>query len=109
MPSSAKQLQAAPRDLDVVAVGLDPAPLLEAFVDEHAKFARQMVVADARLAQRRLARTGTHANRAGTIGDAHEAFQQMRDVAVRQPEIAVATLALHGEQPAHRRASPDAR
>ncbi len=70
----------------------------QAFVDEHPEFARQMVIADARLAQRRFAWTGTHAHGACAERDAHHGFEQVRDVGVGDAEITVPALRLDGEQ-----------
>ena len=57
-----------------------------------AHFAGQMVVADARLAHRRIARTGARAQVPGACRHAHHLLQHLGDVAIRQPEVAVAAL-----------------
>ncbi len=82
-----------------VAAGAEQPPLLQSVENEHAELARQVVVADACLAQRRLARTRANARRAGPVGDAHETLEQVRDVAAAQPEVTVPALALHGHEP----------
>ena len=46
----------------------------------------------------RVARTGLEPQRPGAIGDAEEAFQQLRDVVVGEPEVAMAPLLLHGDE-----------
>src|SRR5258706_13615756 len=68
-------------------------PLLEAIEREHAEIAREVVVADARLAQRRLARARAHAHPAHPIRDAHQALEEIPHAARRRAEIAMAPLA----------------
>lgn len=57
-----------------------------------------MVVANTRETQRRLPRTRANADRAGTIGDAHELFEQLSDVAIGKTKITMTPLPLDGEQ-----------
>jgi hypothetical protein len=73
--------------------------LIETLVHQDAEFSGQVVVAHARLAQRRLARARADAHGARPIRDTHQALEQMRDVRVREPEVAMPALALDGDQP----------
>ncbi len=74
------------------------APPLEAFEREHAEVAREVVVAHARLAQRRLARARAQANGARAVRNAHQVLEELRHVAIGEAEIAMPSLALHHEQ-----------
>src|SRR6185312_21871 len=53
---------------------------------------------DAGLAQVGIARARAKAQRPGAIGDAEEAFQELRDVLVGEPEVAMPSLLLHGDE-----------
>src|SRR6185369_15785902 len=59
----------------------EPAAREEAVVGENAELAGEVVVADARLPQRRLARPGDEADRAGAKGDPHQRLEEPGDVA----------------------------
>ncbi len=58
----------------------------------HAEVAGKVIVADPRVAQRRVFRTGTDPQMAGTRGEAFEAFEHRGDVRVCKSIIAVAAL-----------------
>src|SRR5204862_4688167 len=62
------------------AIGQPPARD-EPVEGEHAELAGEVVVADARLAQRRLARPGDEPDRAGAKGHAHQRLEETGDVA----------------------------
>ena len=70
----------------------------EALVNAHADFSREVVVAHPRLAQGGLARTRPRPDGAGAKRDAHQRFEQMRDVAIGEPEVPMPPLALDGDQ-----------
>src|SRR3546814_960945 len=57
-----------------------------------------MVVADARLAQRRFARARTQTHGTDAIGDTHQAFQKLRNVALGEPEVAMTSLRFNREE-----------
>ena len=65
------------------------APLDQAFVHRDAELAGEVVVADARLAQRRLARPRAQAQRPGAKSHTHERFEQLRHIAAGQAEVAM--------------------
>src|SRR6516164_11837526 len=56
------------------AAGTQPAPPIETVEHQHAEVAGEMVVADACLAQRGLARARANAHGAGAIRDTHQAL-----------------------------------
>ena len=66
--------------------------------DRAQPLAGQVVVAGARVAQRRLARAAAQAHGAGAKGHAHQAFQQLGHIVPRQPVVAVPALRRHGDQ-----------
>src|SRR3546814_2139171 len=68
-------------------------------IDQHAEFAGEMVVADARLAQRRFARARTQTHGTDAIGDTHQAFQKLRNVALGEPEVAMTFLRFNRDEP----------
>ena len=70
----------------------------ESVVDLHAGLAGQVVVADARASQRRLARPGPDARRTAPRRDVHQALEGVRDLMAGEPEIAMAALLLDGEE-----------
>src|SRR5688572_14573221 len=75
-------------------------PLLETLEHEDPELAREVVVADARLAQRRLARARLQPHGARAVRHAHHALQQLGDVVVGEAEVAVASLALDRDEAA---------
>ena len=70
----------------------------QCFVKLHAHLACQVVVAHARAAQRRLPGAGAQPHGTGAKRHVHQRLQQVGYIPVRQPEVAVPALALHGDQ-----------
>ena len=97
-PQLPQQAVAGGGENQAVARRRERAPGQQALVDRHAQFAGEVVVAHARLAQRRFARTQPVPQRTGPESDAHQGLEQLGDIAVGQPEIAVPSLALDGEE-----------
>ena len=71
---------------------------LQASVDQHAEFARQMVVAQARFAHRRVAWT-EHGRRRRDLRQPHHAFEQPRDFGARDAEVAMPALGFGNDEP----------
>src|SRR5688572_250319 len=94
--------EALPRrcELQAALAVAHEASLLEALEHEDTQFAREVVVADARLAQRRLARARLEPHGAGAIRHAHDALQQLGNVVVGEAEVAVSPLALDRDEAA---------
>ena len=80
------------------AAGAQPAPSVETVEHQHTEIACEMVVTDPRLAQSGLARARANPHGAGAVRDTHQAFQEIRDVAIGEPEVAVPPLVLDGKQ-----------
>ncbi len=59
-----------------------------------------MIVADARMAQRRVFRPGSHAHVAGARGKSLKALEHGGDIGIAEAIIAVAALLLLRDQPA---------
>ena len=78
--------------------GDDPFVLDERVEERDAEFAGEVIVAKPRVAQRRLFRAGTRAQRLGARGDAHQRFEQARDVGIRETVIAMAPLRFDGDE-----------
>src|SRR6266542_1743041 len=94
----AKIFAAATRDFETIAPRFQYTLLLERVERKHAELTGQMVVADTRESQRRLARTGAKTNRAGSIGDPHQVFEQLADIAIGEAKVAMTSLVFDGEQ-----------
>lgn len=77
---------------------LEQALLRQAIEHQHGELAGEMVVAHPSLAQSWLAGTGAQAHGTRPVRHAHQALQQVRDIAIRQVEIAVASLCLHRQE-----------
>ena len=92
------ELVTASRKREAGAAGFQYTLLFERIEREHAKLAGQMVVADARESQRRLAWARAKANRAGSIRDAHQIFEQLADIAVGESKVAMTSLVFDREQ-----------
>ena len=65
---------------------------------QHAQLACKMVVAHTSLSQRGFARTRSNSHGTGSVRDAHQALEEMRDVAVSEPKVAMAALAFNRDQ-----------
>jgi hypothetical protein len=66
----------------------------------HAELARQMIVANARMAHRGIGWTGTRAQMARARGDAHHRLQHVHHIVIGEAEIAVSPLLHARDQPA---------
>ena len=66
----------------------------------HAEIAREMVVADSRMAERRVLRAGPGAEMSLLRGEAHHRLQQAADIVIGKREIAVPPLLALNEQTA---------
>ncbi len=97
-PEVLAETSAGRREFERLVLSPQQATLREAVVHQNAEFTRKMVVANARLAQRRLTRARAHAHGADAICDTHQAFEQLCDVGLRKAEVAVPPLVLHGQQ-----------
>src|SRR5512132_2583342 len=89
---------AATRELEAVDARLQYTLFFERIERKDAKLTGQMVVANAGESQRRLARTGAKANRAGSVGNLHQIFEELADIAIGEAKVAMASLIFDGKQ-----------
>ena len=101
MPKSAREFHAAFRELRIVAAARAKRPLHEAIEQLHAHFAGEMVVADARLAQRGIGGPGARAQMAGARAATPIIFSSISATScIGEPKIAMASLFHGGDQAA---------
>lgn len=86
-------------ELQAIGMRYQCASLQQAFVDQHTQLTGEVIVANARLAQRRLARAGAKAHCAGPERDPHQRFEKMRDIIVSEAEVTVPPLCIDCDQP----------
>ena len=81
-----------------VAFATHVAMLLETVKRKYTQLACKVVVAHTCFPQRRLAGARSNADGAGPIRDAHQAFEQMRHVAIGESKVSMPSLVFHDNQ-----------
>ena len=89
---------AAPRELEAIAARSQYTLIFERIERKHTQLACQMVVANAGESQRGLAWAGAKANRAGSIRDTHQIFEQVAYIAIGESKVAMTPLIFDSEQ-----------